>query len=198
MPLSPFRSVTRQTSKKSWSWIGRKPGDLSCITWGTRWTHLKNGAVNLLFLGFCHVDQHGFWRCSSYNADLPSVQKIMCSGLLLPHPYLWCAFDKNKLEYFTYQSETIMWWWCFMLSRLLVLYIKPFSVCSQKPVVLKNGLGVSVSVQLDLLWTSGISSMDTHGTELCWSFYGSVCLVWIFWWLSMCGANPSDCQWLVL
>ena len=75
---------------------------------------------------------------------------------------------------------------------------KSFSVYSQKPIVLKNGLGVSVSVQLDLLWTSGISSMDTHGTELCWSFYGSVCLVWIFWWLSMCGANPSDCQWLVL
>ena len=66
--------------------------------------------------------------------------------ILLPHSYLGCVFHINKLEYSTSQSETIML--CFMLSRSPVLYIKSLSVYSQKCVVLKNGLGFSVSVRL--------------------------------------------------
>lgn len=46
--LSP--SATRQTSKKSRSWTGRKSGELSCITWGTGWMHLRNETdFNFLF-----------------------------------------------------------------------------------------------------------------------------------------------------
>jgi len=56
-------SATHQTSKKSRYWTGRKSGELSCITWGTGWTHLENETDFNLFLGFCAVDLHGFWRC---------------------------------------------------------------------------------------------------------------------------------------